>query len=267
MIKAETKRNEMVVGAFVVLGFIFLTLILFFVSGVYLFRPGYKLNIIYEYVSILDKGAPIRMAGVRVGEVDKVELYYDEATKKTRVRVRLFIEKNIEIRENYTFKIQGTHVLSEPHIEITPKPGTFPVLKNGDVIEGITPIAVEALIEKANEISEKISEILSNFQNTLQDSDASLKTMITNLAGITESLNKALSGTDKELKQTIINLNNSTESLDKVLDQVESGNGTVGGLLMKDEIYKDMRALVSDIKAHPWKLLKKDSSGKKFLFF
>src|SRR5437773_1268253 len=144
MIKAETKRNELVVGAFVILGFIFLTLVLFFVSGVYLFRPGYKLNIIYEYVSILDKGAPIRMAGVRVGEVDKVELFYDHNMKKTRVRVRIFIEKTTEIRENYTFKIQGTHVLSEPHIEITPNPGSFPVLKNGDTIEGVTPIAVEA---------------------------------------------------------------------------------------------------------------------------
>ena len=112
----KKKNNEVQVGVFVILGFIFLTLVLFFVSGVYLFRSGYTIDVMYNYVSILNKGAPVRMAGVRVGEVSQVEIVYDEAKQTNRVKVKLFIEKGVQIRENYAFTIRGTHVLSEPHV-------------------------------------------------------------------------------------------------------------------------------------------------------
>ncbi len=55
-------QNEVAVGTFVIIGFIMLALIVFFVSGVYLFRSGYYVTVRYNYVSILDKGAPVRMA-------------------------------------------------------------------------------------------------------------------------------------------------------------------------------------------------------------
>ena len=60
----KKKSNEVSVGVFVILGFIFLTLVLFFVSGVYLFRSGYTVSAMFNYVSILNRGAPVRMAGV-----------------------------------------------------------------------------------------------------------------------------------------------------------------------------------------------------------
>ena len=93
-------NNEVAVGVFVILGFVFLTLVLFFVSGVYFFRSGYSVDVLYEYVSILNKGAPVRMAGVRVGEVSDVKLYFDEAKQMNRVKVKVFVEKGVEGRIN-----------------------------------------------------------------------------------------------------------------------------------------------------------------------
>lgn len=213
----KKKTNEVEVGIFVILGFIFLTLVLFFVSGVYLFRSGYTVDVLYEYVSILNKGAPVRMGGVRIGEVNKVQLFYDESKQKTRVRVKLFIEKGAEIRENYVFTIRGTHILSEPHVEITPKPGNFPLLHRGSTVEGVSPLPVEELIGQIHEISGQIRD--------------------------------------------------SSISVNTILSKVRDGEGTVGGLLMKDDIYKDMEALVKDVRAHPWKLLKKDSTNRRKWYF
>lgn len=105
-------RTEVLVGTFVVFGFILLSLVVFFVSGVYLVRPGYRVNVVFGYVSILDRGAPVRMAGVRIGEVNRVNFVEDKQTGQTRVQVQLFIAKGFEIRENYTFSVRGTHVLS-----------------------------------------------------------------------------------------------------------------------------------------------------------
>ncbi len=224
----KKSNHEVAVGVFVIVGFIFLTLVLFFVSGVYLFRSGFTVNVLYEYVDILNKGAPVRMAGVKVGEVSDVQLYYDEAKQVSRVKIKLFIEKGVEIRENYQFSVRGTHVLSEPHIEITPKVGHFPVLHDGDVVEGVRLVAVETLMERAHEI-------------------------MNNLATITAS--------EGDVRQSLKNIESSSSSLEAVLSKMKNGEGTVGSLLMKDDLYNDMDAFVKDLRAHPWKLLKKDSSA------
>lgn len=233
----KKKSNEVSVGLFVILGFIFLTLVLFFVSGVYLFRSGYAVDVMFNYVSILNKGAPVRMAGVRVGEVSQVDIVYDEAKQNNRVKVKLFIEKGVEIRENYAFTIRGTHVLSEPHVEISPKPGAFPLLRKGAMLEGVPLVAVEELIDRAHDV-------------------------VDNLSSLSGELNTSFKSSDGDMHQSLKNIEASTASLSKILGTVEKGDGTVGKLLMEDELYTEMNALVKDVRAHPWKLVRKGSKDK-----
>ncbi len=252
-------QNEVTVGAFVIIGFIMLALIVFFVSGVYVFRPGYYVTVNYNYVDILDKGAPVRMAGVRVGEVNRVSLTYDEKEKRAKVLVKLFIEKGVEIRDNYSFEIRGTHVLSEPHIEISPKPGDASVVQDGAMIQGVNPVPVEALIDRAHVIVAHMEAILKNLQGALEakETGEAIKRIILNMDSITISMRKVLDGSEGDLKSTIGNLKNSTDSLQDVLGKVHSGEGTVGALLMKDQLYKDLSDFVADGKSHPRKLFKK----------
>ena len=99
----KKKSSEVSVGVFVILGFIFLTLVLFFVSRVYVFHPGYTVDVMYNYVDILSKGAPVRMAGVRVGEVSSLELVFDEVHKaRYKNKINDIIEK-IPARLRYGF--------------------------------------------------------------------------------------------------------------------------------------------------------------------
>ena len=262
-------RNEIFVGMFVIVGFIFLTLTLFFVSGVYLFRPGYKIDVLYKYVSILEKGAPVRMAGVRIGEVDKVTLEHNEKLGQIRVRVHLFIEKGTQIRENYIFYIRGTHVLSEPHIEISPMPGNAALLSAGAEIQGDNPIPLEALIQKAHDIAANIDLILERLSAAVGDeqSQKALKDIIINMAELTKSINQILEGSEEDMRTAIDNIESTTSSLNTILTHIEKGDGTAGKLLMEDELYQDLREFVQDIKAHPWKLLKKEGGRKKILGF
>jgi len=261
----KKSRNEVMVGMFVIVGFLILTVLVFFVSGVYLFRPGYKFNVMYEYVSILNKGAPIRMAGVRIGEVDKVDLVYDEVEGKTHVKVRIFIEKGTAIRENYIFSIRGTHILSEPHIEVTPKPGGAPVIKPGATMMGENPVPVEALIEQAHAITGHLEAILSSFRTAVTDPEGqdSVKKIVLNLAELTESMNKVINGNEESIRKGLVDLSSTAGSLAVILDHIESGEGTAGQLLMKDELYVELKEFVSEIKRHPWRLMKKDDG--KFL--
>ena len=102
----RNNTREFWVGLFAGLGFLILTIIIFFVGGISFFKHGYTITLKFNYVSILDKGAPVRMAGVRVGEVSSVSLLPSENGEAARVKVRLFIQEGIEVRENYIFKVR-----------------------------------------------------------------------------------------------------------------------------------------------------------------
>ena len=196
----------------------------------------------FGYVSILDRGAPVRMAGVRVGEVSKVDLVYDKAKQKNCVRVKLFIAKGVEIRENYDFTVRGAHILGEPHVEITPKSGNFPVVHKGALIEGTSLVEMEELFGQAQ-------DLLKNFSS---------------LSG---EMNTSFKGPDGDIYKGIKNIDASTASLSKILGTVENGDGTLGKLVMTDELYKDMEAFTKDVRAHPWKLVRKGSNDKRKWYF
>ncbi|MDO8535978.1 MAG: MlaD family protein [Candidatus Omnitrophota bacterium] len=53
------------------------------------------------------------------------------------------------------------------------------------------------------------------------------------------------------------NLSGLTDSVKVIVDRLKNGEGTIGKLLTKDKIYKDLEAFVEDIKNNPWKLLNK----------
>ncbi len=262
----KRRRNEVWVGAFVIFGFILLSVVVFFVSGVYLFRPGYQVNVIFNYVSILDRGAPVRMAGVRLGEVSKVTLKEDPETGQAEVHVQLFIAKGYEIRENYTLSIRGTHILSEPHIEITPRPGKGRFLRDGDTVRGANPVPMEELITRADEIASHLEAILKRVKRALEDkeTETALRDSLTNFASLTRSLNQILSGSEKDLTESLKHLNASAGSLETILGKIEKGEGTVGSLVVEEDLYQEMRDFVREIKTHPWRLLKRDDEkGKK----
>jgi len=264
----KKERNEVFVGFFVIIGLILLTVVVFFVSGVYLFRSGYSLNVMYDYVSILDVGAPVRMAGVRVGEVSQVSLFSSEVDNKTRVNVGLFIKKDVKVKDHYLFTIQGTHILSEPHIEISPQLGEGAYLNDGDVIEGVVPVAVETLLTHANEIAVELQGILEIVHGALSNEEAgrAAKEMLIHWSQLTKSLNTIMSGSEGDMIGAIAGLNETTHALASIMKNIEKGEGTAGKLLMNDELYQEMRAFVKEIKTHPWRLMKKDGEKRgKFL--
>lgn len=256
-------RTEILVGTFVIFGFLILSLVVFFVSGVYLVRPGYKVFVMFNYVSILDKGAPVRMAGVRIGEVSKVTLEEDRQTGQTRVKVQLFIAKGYEIRENYLFNVRGAHILSEPHVEVSPQPGKGPFIKDGAEVQGVDPVPVEVLVDRADKIASHLEAIFGRVKTVVEDkeSEKDIKDAIHNIAALTRSLNQILSGSESNLSESIKHMNASTQSLESIMHKIDKGEGTMGKLVSDEELYIEIREFVKDLKTHPWKLLKRDKKN------
>ena len=256
MIKLKT---EVAVGMMAVGGLVLSAFLVFGISGIYIFRPGYQIKANFNFVGIIDQGAPVRYAGVKVGEVKKMEIVEGQGSEKGTIRVTFFVVNGVKIYERDKISVLGTHVMGEPHIEIEPVVDGGRLLKDGDTVQGKDPVALDALIVQGKEIAEKVNTFLTGMQTSVGDpkAQAALKDSLVNLAQIMASLNKIMQGKEDEIRGGLSNLSKSADELSTTLQKINNGQGTLGKLISEDDLYKDLREFVSEIKQHPWRLFKK----------
>ena len=105
--------TEAKVGMVVLLGITFLTYMTFKVGG-YRLGPeqGYQIYAVFDSVAGIDLKTPVKIAGVPVGEVEKIEL------TDTKARLTLRIRPDVKIRKGAQTLIRSSGLLGEKYIEI-----------------------------------------------------------------------------------------------------------------------------------------------------
>ena len=83
MSENESRLFELKVGIFIAVGILIFFVIVFSIGDVYFIKKGYHINVIFNFASGITPSSPVRVAGVNVGQVDKIDLYYDEDEKRT----------------------------------------------------------------------------------------------------------------------------------------------------------------------------------------
>ena len=99
---------------------------------------------------------------------------------------------------------------------------------------------------------DKISTILSNLSN----SSGQVGKIVNSVSSISTSLATLSSTLDKkDINTSIKNLNSTLITVNQLAQDVHSGKGAIGVLLEDPQTAEDLKGLVEELKAHPWKLL------------
>lgn len=156
---------ELKVGIFIFIAFILLFIFVFSIGDIFLFEKRYKVKAIFGFANGIAESAPVRLAGVDVGEVEEIEVFYDPEAKKTKVMIHARVVQNAKIEEDAQAHINTLGLLGEKYLEITPGTAGSDFLKDGDTIIGEDPISVEALtkdmrklVDSANVIVDRLKE-------------------------------------------------------------------------------------------------------------
>jgi phospholipid/cholesterol/gamma-HCH transport system substrate-binding protein len=100
------------------------------VNGSWRGRDRYEVVAKFGEVGSLSTGAPVRVAGVKVGTVSRITL-----DPKTFLAVtRLSLDRDVKLPADSTARITGGTLLGESHVEISPG-GADEALKPGAEIE------------------------------------------------------------------------------------------------------------------------------------
>ena len=159
--EAENRTFELKVGIFIAIGILIFFIIVFSIGDVYLVRKGYRINAIFNFASGITKSAPVRLAGVNVGQIDKIEIFFDEKEKKTKVKLTAWInDEDIRIETDSIALINTLGLLGEKYLEIFPGRERGSFLKDGDDIVGHDPIPTERLTEKLDQVADSVNVVM-----------------------------------------------------------------------------------------------------------
>ncbi len=244
---------EMKVGLFVMLA-IGILLYLVINTGDFYMRPGYTVRFVFSFVSGIDAGTPVKLAGVKVGDVKQIQVVRNPKGE-TQVEVSTLIAQGVYIEEDAKAVIKSLGMLGDKYIEIIPgTPGGVQV-GNGATMIGKNPFAVEDIAEGARSLIGEMQSVAGHVNQVVSDPEfkAAVK-------GTFVNADKTFVDADlvmRNVAEASADLKEAAASAKIVLGRLRDGEGTIGRLLKNESIAKDLEAFADDIKAHPWKLLKR----------
>lgn len=246
-----------------------------------IFAPKYTLYTLMPTVSGLQKGAPIRLAGVDVGTVDQVrfiELAERDSLDARLLRaygdslgdrsVMLILRVNESVRDKVTrgsrAKIGTVGLLGDKYVDLEVGDPREAQLAEGDIVLNERPIDYEGLIARA---AEGVEELVGSLEGSRQiiarvnEGQGTLGRMINDAELYNEWLRLSHEGTqvlysiqhgegalpsllnDRRLYDQLVR---TTADLEGLTTEIRQGEGTMGRMIRDPELYRELVRTVRD---------------------
>jgi len=139
----ERTKINVAVGVFVVLGILALGYLSIKLGRVSLFgNRGYEVSVDFPSIGGLKAGSSVEIAGVDVGEVEKIGLVDYQA------RVVLRINQGVRLQEDSIASIKTKGLIGEKYIRISPGGSDKVIPPGGKLREVEAPVDFEELLSK-----------------------------------------------------------------------------------------------------------------------
>lgn len=191
--KVEAKVGLLaVISLILVVGFAYL---LGFITP---YAGAKELNVMYNYAGGIDEGSPVRVMGIKVGKVKKIEFapdYRSPGGEEVKLKLVIAVEEKVwnSIRKDSKFFINLAGVIGEKFLEISPGSTESPAFESGDYVRGEDPPRVDQLISQSYGLAGKMIEVV-------EKNEGDVVKLIAQLNQLTGNINKTLILLDKVSK-------------------------------------------------------------------
>lgn len=190
----SNRAMEIKVGAFA-LGSLALLLGFFLVVGNPTFGPGIRLKLDYAFSGPVKSGAAVRISGVSVGKVERVEFLgnrpVDAAVDSPVVRLHVFVEQRAQplLTAGARFYVTTLGILGEHYVDIVPGRAGAPPLADGDVVRGVDLPRTDLLMARMANLMEQVAGVLD-------DNEVRLAELLSSAVKLMKRLDTTLEDTD-----------------------------------------------------------------------
>ena len=164
--------------------------------------------------------APVRLAGIKIGIVDKIFLEHRKAV------VRMMIENKYKLLDDARVVISTIGFIGEKYVEIVYKDefktDNPQIIRPGGEIKVVEPFNLENIMVKFDKVYERTLKITDSINDIISDkySKESLRASFINLKSITENLNSMLSENGK-VKRVLENMDQISVKMSRTVDMVD----------------------------------------------
>lgn len=241
MARKQLTWTELRVGLFVLVGMLVLAIGIIYVTGTGILAAKYRLKTYLPEVEGLKAGAPVRLDGVEIGNVDAIRMNPSPSDRTQNIEVIMRIDKRYqtEVRSDSTASLITEGLLGNRYVSI----------KRGFVGDPLQADATVAGREETamKQIVERGAELVQNL-NALSETAREIVEAVQRGRG---TLGKLL--TDEEAYNR---LNATLGDVRAMAANVRAGEGSLGKLMVSDELYRkvdtavgDVQLVVADVKA------------------
>jgi len=221
------------VGTMVIIGLAILATGIFFISGqVGFFSRRYTLKTYISEAGGLRQGAQVRLAGVTVGNVERVQIS-PYAERNRAVEIVMAVPRNYqnEIRADSVASIETVGLLGESYVNITRGSRAQEVVPDGGVLKSSEGAEIKQVVQNADDVIVNLrvlSAQLNNITGQLQSGKGSIGKLI--------------------YDQTLYNrLNKTTDTLDRMVTRIDEGQGSLGKLLADETLYNSATGTIDHL--------------------
>jgi phospholipid/cholesterol/gamma-HCH transport system substrate-binding protein len=228
----QLKWSQLRVGLTVLFASITLAVLIFVMSGTGgWFSRKITVRSYFDNAGGLREGAPVRLAGVDIGNVSTVKIVPGKPTTPVEVTMRVNTKYSFDLKKDSVTLLTTAGVLGETYVDVDSSTAKGPEAVDGDTLEARDQPQIE--------------DVVRSSQGTLQNIDTLLKRVDRIVAFIESgqgSIGKVIY--DPALYNQ---LNATVTEFKGLVDDLQSGKGSIGPLLTSDETYKKVIAAVDKI--------------------
>lgn len=234
--------NQIKVGLFLAIGvFILVFSIIILGSNKSLFTNSARLISFFDSVQGLNSGSIVSLAGVRIGNVEKID--FDEA--RNLVKVIFMVDQQFikKIKNDSKIELRTQGALGDKYLYITPGTDGAFVQDQAEIKAEYGNDILSVLSRRGNE-SERLFDVLAEFQKFMQGLNAQNKipNLINKLDQAAGNLNDSAALVKKSLASG--KLDNSIDKMDRIMSKIDSGQGTLGALINDRTIHDRLKTIL-----------------------
>ncbi len=214
--------SELRVGLLVLVGLFLIAVGILYVTGAGILAAKYRVRTFLPEVEGLTIGAPVRLDGVEIGNVERVTMNPTRGDRNRNIELTLRIETKYkeEIRTDSTASLITEGLLGNRYVSIERGVTGTPVQPEGEV-PGREEKAMKAIVERGAELVQNLNELSTK-----------VKDMVAGVEKGKGNLGKLL--VDEEAYNR---LNDILARSQDVVRNAQAGQGSLGKMLTSDELY------------------------------
>jgi len=276
--------SELRVGLLVLVGLFIIAVGIFYVTGAGILAAKYRMVTYLPEVEGLTIGAPVRLDGVEIGNVESIRMNPKPADRTKNIEIRMSIDTRYkdDIRTDSYANLITEGLLGNRYVSVKRGFTGTPIQPGGE-LEGREEAAIKAIVERGadlvqnlNVLSQRFNEIVEGVEkgrgnlgkllvdetayNRLNDILSRSQQIVTDVQAGQGSLGKLVASDELYNK-----FNSAAGRVDTVLADVQAQKGTLGKVIYDPTGYEEAKqffekgnALISDVKAG------KGTAGKLF---